>query len=102
MGTTSMSLPLRGPPASTRIEGFSTSDIPDRLAILVSKKYGRQVFVSAHVPKQAGSRNGEDGSDELVLRRVFEQVATLIRSEAQDEVQAEVQKLSLHQDGQTI
>lgn len=98
IGTTSMSLPLRGPPASTRIEGFNTSDVSDRLAILLSKKFSRQVFVSAHVPRQSGAlQSGEDGSDEVVLRRVFEQVAALIRTEIQDEVASGVETLSLDQ-----
>lgn len=95
-GNMSMSLPLRGPAASTRIEGFGASDISDRLALLLCKKHNRQFFVNAHLPRKPNSlRSGETGLDELVLRKVVEEVSTRVKLESLSKATDSMAQLSL-------
>lgn len=84
-GNMSMSMPLNGPPASTRISGFGASDVSDRIALLLCRKHNRQFFVSAHVPRQISLlQSGDDNSEEIVLRRVVQAVNLQIKKEEQE------------------
>lgn len=89
MGTTSMSLPLPNhlPATSTRIDGYSASDTTDRLASLLCRKYRRQVFVSAHLPRhQTQMIQSEDGvGEEVIIKKVLVELHRTIRAEEEEE-----------------
>lgn len=95
----SMSLPLKGRAAATRIEGFGASDISDRMALLLCKKHNRQFFVNAHVPRQPGNlQSGEEGSDETVFGAVVQQVNIQIKQESDSDMVDQIDQLSIIQE----
>lgn len=91
LGTTSMALPMPShlPATSTRLDGYSASDTTDRLAKLLCRKYNRQVFVSASLPRSQMQMIGpHDGTGEgIIVRKVMIEVHRIMR-ENEDESQA--------------
>ncbi|CCG82899.1 protein of unknown function [Taphrina deformans PYCC 5710] len=85
IGTTSMALPMpkHMPTASTRLDGFSAADTTDRLATLLCRKYGRQVFVSAHLPRtQMQMIQSEDGNgEEVIVKKVLIELHRVVKQE---------------------
>lgn len=85
MGTTSMAIPMPShmPATSTRLTGHSAADTTDRLAKLLCRKYARQFFVSASLPRSQLQIIGtHDGTgEEVVTRKVMVEVHRIMREE---------------------